>query len=98
MKKQKPPDYPKIYESFLEPMAFNISIKEQASCFNGMVNVRKFRTTVEMIDEPLEIIQQRIQDLWDNSANHHDSLPLENTAKKYNYTLIGNRGNKKQKS
>ena len=58
------------------------------SCFNGNVRIRKYRVTVEPIEEPVEVLQQRLKALWmDESTNHHQRLPLLSVARKLGMTL-----------
>ena len=76
-------------ETFLDPSGYWLSrIKQgEPSSFNGNVEVRKYRVTVELIDEPDEVICGRIQKLWDECKNHHHWLPLQAAAKKYGLEL-----------
>lgn len=62
-------------------------IDDAPSCFNGEVRVRRYKVTVEIIDEPLEVIQSRIKDLWDKNNNHHNWQPLKAVAKNYGFDL-----------
>jgi hypothetical protein len=40
---------------------------------NGELRVRRYRVTAELIDEPLDVLRQRVTDLWETTAsNHHD--------------------------
>ena len=57
----------------------------EATCFNGNVNVRKYKVTIELIEEPNELIIKRLQKLWDECDNDHYWTPLRIEAKKYNY-------------
>jgi hypothetical protein len=66
-------------------------ISGEPSCFNGRVNVRKYKVTVEIVDEPIEAIQARIQKMWDECDNHHNWGPLKSEAEKYGLTLSHNR-------
>lgn len=89
------PTYPKVIEAgFIEPWFSSIRLTPMA--MNGGVNVRKFKVTIEMIDEPIEVIQNRIQDLWDKCDNYNNCTPLKNEAKKYGYDLKGDAGNKRR--
>jgi len=45
--------------------------KEDPSCFNSIVEVEKYRVTIEKIEEPKEVYQKRLQKLWDECTNHH---------------------------
>lgn len=61
--------------------------REKPDCFNQEVSVRKYKVTIELISEPLEVIQARIQELWDNCKNHYHWRPLKAMAKKYSMEL-----------
>jgi DNA repair ATPase RecN len=73
-------------------------LQKEPSCFNCMVRIKKYRITVEEIKEPIEVLHQRLQSLWDYSTNHYDSDPLRSEAKKLNYELVNERGNKNKQS
>lgn len=62
-------------------------ISKEPTVFNGNVSVRKFKVTIELIDEPIEVIQARIQKLWDVCENHHYWGPLQAAGKKYGIEL-----------
>ena len=66
------------------------------SCINSL-RVKKYRVTIEEIDEPDEVICQRLQYLWDNTTNHHHADRLISAAQKYGYKLVGSMGNKVKK-
>lgn len=63
--------------------------QESPSCFNGMVRVEKYKITVEKIDEPIEVIQDRIISLWKKSNNHHDYYPIKACAERFGVSLEG---------
>jgi hypothetical protein len=71
--------------------------QNEPSCYNGAVRVRKFKVTIEPIDEPNEVIAERLQVLWDSSDNHHEYEPLRRYAKSIGYELKGNWGNNRKK-
>jgi hypothetical protein len=64
----------------------NMTDKEP-SCFNGNVSVRKFRVTIELIEEPVEVIQERLKQLWEKCDNGHHLGPLQYMGKKYGIEL-----------
>ena len=76
-------------ETFRNPNAYWLRQlkQDEPSAFNGNVEVRKYRVTVELIDEPDDVIRARIQKLWDECDNHHHWQPLKNAAKKYGLEL-----------
>lgn len=55
--------------------------EKEPSCFNGQVNIRKYRVTVETIDESKEVLAERLLKLWRECDNHHHWLPLQTVAK-----------------
>ena len=61
--------------------------QDDSSCFNGMVRVRKYRVTIELIEEPVEIIKERIQKLWDENDNHYNDTSLIKEGAKYGLEL-----------
>lgn len=73
---------PEIFETFGEISPFQMAALLQAepSCFNGMVRVKKYRITIEEVEEPLEVLEARLMKLWTESGNHHHAQPLRNAA------------------
>lgn len=61
--------------------------EKEPSCFNGYVNVRRYRITVEQIEEPKEVLESRLLKLWRETDNHHDWQPLKNAAAQIGITL-----------
>lgn len=61
--------------------------RKNPTCFNGVVSVKKYKVTIEEIDEPIEEIHKRLQDMWDNTDNPHHREPLRREAKKYGLSL-----------
>jgi hypothetical protein len=45
----------------------------KASCFNGMCRIRNYRVTVEEIEEPKEVLEKRLRELWLDKNNGHSS-------------------------
>jgi hypothetical protein len=70
---------------------FNLQQKD-ASCFNGMVRIHKFKVTIEPIEEPKEVLAERLQKLWHECDNYHHLKPLEKAAKEIGYELKGHAG------
>jgi hypothetical protein len=83
------PQFPQVLETFRCPVPYWLGqISEQSpSCFNDRVQVRKYRVTVELIDEPKEAIAARIQKLWVESDNYHHREPLRRVADEYGVSL-----------
>lgn len=71
--------------------------KDHPSCFNGMVEVEKYKIIIEKIIEPKEVYQERLQKLWDECDNHNHWEPLKATAKRLEVELIGNSGSKRKR-
>lgn len=57
------------------------------SCFNGMVRVRRYRITIELIDEPVEVIHARLIEMWAAETNRHNWGPLRAEAARYGLDL-----------
>lgn len=71
------------FETFRELSSYAISElkRDEPNCFNGEISYRKYRIAVELVDEPVEVLQERIQKLWDECENHHHWKPLQAAAK-----------------
>ena len=74
----------------------NMKSKEP-SCFNGLVNIRKYKVTIELIEESNDILAERLQKLWDECDNFHHWTPLKNAAKQIGYELKGRAGSLREK-
>ena len=74
----------------------NLQNKEP-SCFNGNVSIRKYKVTIEPIEEPNEVLAERLQKLWDECDNHHHWTPLKKAAMQIGYELKGNVGSLRKK-
>lgn len=87
------------FETFRKIGAYEESNLRQkdASCFNGMVNIRKYRVTIEPIEEPKEILAERLQKLWDECDNYRHWTPLHKAAKEIGYELKGSLGSLRKK-
>lgn len=81
-------------ETFRNPDGYwlNQIKQDEVSSFNGIIDIEKYRVTVEKIEEPIEVLQQRIQYLWDVCDNHHHVKPIRERAKELNYELKGSAG------
>lgn len=75
-------------ETFRDPRGFSLNQlkQDEPSCIN-FLSIRKFRVTVELIDEPVEVIQERIKKLWYECDNHHAFDSLKAAGKQYGIAL-----------
>jgi len=89
------PEYPKVIEQFNKPS--NIYERNTPGAFNGMVEVVKYKITIEIVQEEKEVYRQRLQKLWEECDNYHSYHPLESEARRLGVTLEGNFGAKKVK-
>jgi hypothetical protein len=71
------------FETFTELGQWHIGnmTRKEPSCFNGCVSFKKYRVTIEEVEEPVEVYQERIQKMWDECNNHHHWNPLKAAAK-----------------
>lgn len=83
------PEFPKSFETFrkFETYHQNDWTSDVPTCLNGWVRVRRYRITVELIEEPIEVIHERLKKLWRESDNYHHHTPLRAEAKKYGLEL-----------
>lgn len=86
--KTKKPEYRVVVETFRPPLwEMERDVQKEPSAFNGNVRVEKYRITIEKIEEPIEVIHERLEKLWRECDNWHHWTPLENTAKRFGYTF-----------
>ena len=85
------PEFPKVFETFTRVGDWEVRRLKQdsPSCFNGAVSVRRYRITIEKIEEPIEVLQARLQELWENCDNHHEWGSLKSEAARLGYELKG---------
>jgi len=83
------PQFPVVFETFNGYITSSMQRfdDKQPSCFNGYVNVRKYRVTIEIVPEPDEVIRERIIKLWRMCDNHHHWTPLKSAAAKVGLKL-----------
>lgn len=75
----------------------NLERKEPTS-FNGSVNFKKYKVTIEEVIEPDEVYAKRIQKLWDECDNHHQWTPLKKAADSIGYILTGEVGKNRKRN
>lgn len=80
------PAYPKVkvIETYREP-TWDLRNIEQAepSAFNGEVRIRRYRVTTELIEEPIEVLRDRLRKLWrENEPNHHHWASMRKMAER----------------
>jgi hypothetical protein len=88
------------FETFKKIGPFEQSnlLKKNATCFNGMVNIHKYKVTIEQIEEPKEVLAERLQKLWDECDNSRNWTPLKEAAKEIGYELKGSSGSLRKKN
>jgi hypothetical protein len=93
-RKKAPPQstgqkYPVVVETFNQIGHYDIGRMRQAEpvCWNGVVSVEKYRITVEKVEEPVEVLRERVRKLWRACDNHHHRHPLMCAAAKYDLVL-----------
>ena len=85
------------FREFSEYEKRNLTQKEP-SCFNGIVRIRKYKITIEHVEESNEVLAERLQKLWDDANyNWHHYQPLQEEAKKIGYELKNSMGSNRNK-
>lgn len=65
----------------------DLHMKEAPSCVNFMV-LHRWRVTAELIEEPKEVLGQRLIELWERTeSNQHHDLAFKHLAEKFGVTL-----------
>lgn len=87
-KKPTPPPYPRVYEGWYDfKYELENSRQEVPRVGNSHVSIRRYRITVELIDEPKEVLAERLRMLWRGTTNGYDQDTLLREAKKLDITL-----------
>lgn len=50
--------------------------KDHISAFNGIVEVEKYKITIEKVIESKEVYTERLQKLWEECDNYHHWDPI----------------------
>ncbi len=84
-------EYPIVIETFVPPNKYATESMERSTphCLNGELFIRKYRVTVDIIEEPVRDIRARILYLWVTGDNIHHMQPLRDAANKYGLDLEG---------
>jgi hypothetical protein len=85
-----------IFTTRVSNMLRNFDYLIKPDCFNGIVSIHKYRITVELIEEPIEVLKERLEKLYSESDNWHDREPLEAMAKKLGITIDSEFGSAKK--
>lgn len=87
------------FETFRKISDYAISGLKQnePSAFNGNIEVKKYRVTIEEIPEPDSVIIARLQKLWEECDNHHHLGPIKGVARRYGVDLDNSLFGKKRK-
>lgn len=79
------------FETFRRPAPYTIhDLKDDAPSFSGLgadVSVRKYRVTIDLVEEPVEVIHARLIELWETCDNHHHWRSLKHEAARYGLVL-----------
>ena len=76
------PAYPKVIETYREPWLSD-AVQSEPSAFNGEVRIRRYRVTVELIEEPIEVLRDRLRKLWrEDERNHRHWRPMRDVAQR----------------
>jgi len=66
---------PKVLRAFetFQPATVQPNSILEPSCFNGYCLIRKYRVTIEEMEESPELLEARLRKLWKNTRNRHMS-------------------------
>lgn len=77
------------FETFRKLGSFEIDrmTEKEPSCFNRIVAIRKYRVTIEEVQESDEVLIARLRKLWAETKNHHSWDVLQAEAKRLGIIL-----------
>ncbi len=78
-------------ETYQSPssVAKELSLSDMPSVSNGILRFRKYRVKIELIEEPVEILHDRLLYLWDKCTNANDAERLRSVADALDFKLQG---------
>jgi len=93
------PVYPMSIETFRDVGGWELnSMRDfEPSAMNGWVRFKKYKVTVDIIEEPIEVYQERLEYLWVTCDNHHNYSPIKHAALSIGYELKGEFGSQRKK-
>jgi hypothetical protein len=71
--------------------------QDKPTCFNGTVSIRRYRVLIQEIMEPREVLQERLQALWETERNYLSIESMQAYAAELGMTLTGAMGSKASK-
>ena len=85
------------FETYRPISEFNIlsMTDKEPCCWNDEVKIKRYKVTIEEIEEPVEVYAERLQKLWEECDNYHHRTPIQNMAKSLGIKLAetyGSRG------
>lgn len=84
----QPDPYPLVIETYSVPWDLKRGHSiNHPSCFNGDVSITRYRITVERIDDPPEVLHERLRGLWRHTDNWHHRDPLRQAALRHGLEL-----------
>jgi hypothetical protein len=77
------PAYPRVVETYQDPSwTLGRLVASEPTAFNGDVRIRRYRVTIERIEEPVEVLRDRLRALWRTSErNSHHWAPMRRVAR-----------------
>jgi len=87
------------FETFKHPSKYVIGLltQDKPDVFNDVISWRKHVVTVEMVEEPVEVLTARLQEMWDTCENSHHWNAIKAEAKKLGYEIAGSPGSRRVK-
>lgn len=87
-KTKKNPYTPEVLETYRPPHHDIARLKaDEPACFNGMVQVQRYRVTVELIEEPLDVLEDRLRGLLAKATRDNSKRDILAEAKRLGIVL-----------
>ena len=79
--------FPLVLETYRKPDAYVVDVlmRKDPFVFDSEVSVRRWRVTFEAIEEPVEVLMERIEKLRRETQNHHHWRPLHAAARELGF-------------
>ena len=81
--------WPIVFETYRQIGDWEVKTlkQDEPTCFNGIINYRRYRVTVELIEEPQATLIDRVKKLIRECDNHHHYRPLAVVARHLGFEI-----------
>ena len=82
-RRPEPPLYPRVFETYRPPGSMAIAdMQDTRPSVVNSISIRRYEVTIRRIEEPVEVLRERLLRLWrESERNMHTWDPMHNAAR-----------------